>query len=307
MSDLNHILSFIEVIKQGSFAKAAEALGVSKSVVSKHVTALEEHLKTQLLKRTTRKLTLTDLGTQYYKAIKSIDSQIQSAEASLQAAEVEPTGKLKILSPANFSESLRQEIIPSYLSQYPQVELDIQFVRPVEAYLQQDFDIALMWKLNTSTFPDYNLIAKHLINIPIGLFATPTYLNQHGIPTTPTDLQQHNGLASIGTQWQLAKANGDTTKINIPTNLHTNNDNVIYSTTMKHLGIAYSYTYLFQAALAEGKVQQVMPDFTHLHIELYAFYPPASFTPQKTKTFLSMLSAYYQQLGSNIARHLQQK
>ncbi|MCH9644211.1 MAG: LysR family transcriptional regulator [Gammaproteobacteria bacterium] len=288
-SDLQYIVTFIKVIEFGSFSQAAEELGVSKSVVSKHVSALESSLKTQLLKRTTRKLVLTDTGQAYYQQVKNIPEQLTNAQQTLQPYSEKPHGVLKVIAPENFYNAIRETVVPQFLLQNPEVSLQLQFVRPAKNYINDDFDIIILWKYGHLNFPDYNLIPFGIYSMPIQLYATPGYLKKHGTPKTPQDLLQHNCFASVQEAWPFKKKTEDLFHINIKPSLITKNDIIIHGAVVADVGIAYAYPRLFADDLKSGKVVQVLPEYTPLTIDFYAFYHPSPFQPLKIKAFLEQL------------------
>ena len=129
--NIEHVMTFVRVVETGSFTAAASALKLSKSVVSKHVTALEQSLGNQLIKRTTRKLLITESGQTFYQHVKDIPTRIVNAQQMLQPFNDHPRGKLKIFAPANFNVSLRTTpIIPNFLTANPDVNLQLEFVDP---------------------------------------------------------------------------------------------------------------------------------------------------------------------------------
>ncbi len=262
-------------------------------MVSKHVSALEDSLGTQLLQRTTRKLVPTDTGISYYQQVKTIPEQVHAAQQVLQPYAKKPRGILKVISPANFAESLRLEVIPDFLTAHPEVTLNLKLVRPVRDYVNHDFDIIILWKLSNANFPDYNLIPKKLLEMNIGLYASPDYLKKHGTPQTPEDLEHHNCFSSVGRQWPFRKGKGVIKQINVSGNLISKDDSVIQTATSKGLGIAYSYPFIFQKELQEKTVVPVLQEYTNLRIDIYAFYHPTPYLPLKISAFIKGMQDYY--------------
>jgi DNA-binding transcriptional LysR family regulator len=297
MSDkpnIEHIFTFIKVVESGSFTAAADLLGLSKSVVSKHVSALEDVLQAQLIKRTTRKLNVTDIGREYYDQVKSIPYAVEHAQQAIQPHKDEPRGKLKVISPLNFISSLKLDVVPQYLLQHPHVELELLGVRPVIDYLDEQFDVIILWKLQHDTFLNYNLQSVKLFSMPIGVYASPDYLAKHGAPKTPADLKSHNCFSSLGNSWPFKQAGGDVFSVDVGGRLNTNSDEVVDAVCSQNGGIAYSYPFVFYKSLKRGHVLPILSDYTHVFIELYAFYHPTSFLPRKIAVFIEEMQTYYQ-------------
>lgn len=299
--EIDHILTFIKVVEQGSFTAAADALRVSKSVVSKHVTSLEEALGCQLLKRTTRKLIVTDVGHAYYSQVKSIPDQIQSAQLSLQTYADEPKGVLKVIAPANFAASLKTNIIPDYLLAHTNITLNMNFVRPAEDYINDDFDIIILWKLNNTNFPDYNLVPTKLFSMPVGLYVSPQYLEQQEVlPSSAKDLVNYNCISSIGRKWPFREEDGSLYYVYTSGNLETSHDEVIREATVRGVGIAYAYPFLFAEDLQAGRVVPLLPSHTQLMLEVYAFYHPTPYLPVKIRNFVDTMKHFYRGIQEEI-------
>lgn len=298
--EIEHIVTFVTVVEQKSFTAAAIALGVSKSVVSKHISALEDALKNQFLIRTTRQLQVTDAGLAYYQHVKTIPDLVEQAMHMLQSYNDTPQGLLRLLSPANLSNSLKKEVIPTFLLNYPKVKLHLRFARRPEDDLHEKFDIAVLWKLSNENFPNYDLIAKKLISIPIGMYASKNYLKKHGIPQTPDDLAGHNCFSSGGLRWPFREENGEVYFRIVEGNLDTNDDEIIKTAVMKGLGIAYSHRVLFQDELNSREVVPVLQNYSQLFIDVCAFYQPTTFVPLKISKFIDAMQTYYHQIQNEL-------
>jgi DNA-binding transcriptional LysR family regulator len=300
---VDHILSFVKVAELGSFSKAAERLNVSKSVVSKHITALESALKTQLLQRSTRSLKLTEAGLHYFQQVKHLPDQLRVAQNSLQALTQKPCGRLKIIAPENLCQSLKQVVVPHFLKRYPDVTLDIQFVRPASDYVSHDFDLIILWKIASQQFPDYALVPKKLFSISACLFATTTYLKKHGTPKTLNDLKNHNCISSAGTQWPFCKQGAHKMHyIQVSGNILTQSEEMVHAITTKDLAIAYAYPVLFKDEIRSGKIKQIMPEETHVNIDVCAFHHPTPYLPLKTRLFLDEMKQYYDAVSEEVER-----
>ena len=299
-SIVEYIMTFIKVVEKGSFSAAAVELRVSKSVVSKHITALEEALKSQLLKRTTRKLIITEAGQAFYHQVKNIPHTISNAQQILQPFYDRPHGQLKVISPVNFADALKIDVIPDFLLTYPEVTMQLKTVTDTRELINEEFDIIILWKLSHLNFPDYNLVAKKIVTMPVGMYATHDYLKKHGLPKKPEDLVKHNCFSSVGTKWPFRKKGQHTYYITIAGNLSTDNDAVIHGATIKGLGIAYSYPFLFNKEIVASTVVSMLPEYIQFTIDIYAFYHPTAYLPMKSRAFIDTMSSYYQAIQEEV-------
>lgn len=298
---LEHIMTFIKVVELSSFSAAADDLAVSKSVVSAHVSTLEQALQCQLLIRSTRKLSLTDAGLAYYNNLKTLPDLLSTAQNCLLDYNEMPRGILKVIAPMNLSHSLKKEIVPGFLKQYPDVTLQLSLVRSIESHLSSNFDVLIMWKLEHENFPDYPFVAKRLLKLPVGLYASPNYLKKHGTPKTPDDLLQHNCFSAANEQlWPFTLPDGKIIQLSVRGNLKTTDDDVIHGAVCEDVGIAYSYSYFYLDALKQGTVVPVLEEFTHVNIEVYACYMPGAYVPLKISCFIEKMRDYYQKIQAEI-------
>lgn len=297
---VEHIMTFIKVVEKGSFSAAAIELRVTKSVVSKHITALEEALKSQLLKRTTRKLIITEAGWAFYNEVKNIPHEINNAQQILQPFYDHPHGQLKVVSAVNFADALKMDVIPDFLLANTEITMQLKTVGDTRDFINEEFDIIILWKFTHFNFPDYNLVGKKIVTMPVGMYATPGYLRKHGIPKKPEDLVKHNCFSSIGNKWPFRKKAQHTYYIDISGNLSTDNDAVIHGATIKGLGIAYSYPFLFNKEILDGTVMTILSEYTQFTIDIYAFYHPTSYLPMKSRAFIDAMSSYYQAIQEEV-------
>ena len=291
--EIEHVMTYIKVVELGSFTSAAYDMNISKSVVSKHVSTLEASLNTKLLMRTTRKLSVTDVGKVFYDQVKNIPYTVQHAQLAIEPFNKEPHGLLKVISPTNFMSSFKSDVVPNYLSKYPKVKLDLQGVRPVEAHVNAEYDVIILWKFSYEQFADYNLVPVKLFSMPIDIYAAPSYLAEHGTPQTPDELKSHNCFSSAGNRWPFCTEDGTMSYVDVDGRLETKNDEVVHAACQAGTGIAYSYPFVFESDIKRGVVQPILQDYTHLFIELYAFYHPTPYLPPKISAFLDELKTYY--------------
>jgi len=188
MDSLTDIAVFIQVVDSGSFTAAAERLSLSKSVVSKYVTRLEGRLGARLLNRTTRRLSLTEVGRSFYERSRRGLQEIEDAEAEVSRLQGEPRGTLRLNTPMSFGILHIAPALPEFLRHYPEVSVDMNLDDRKVDVIEEGFDLSV----RISDLPDSSLVARRLARCRHAVVAAPAYLEQHGTPTTPDELRRHN-------------------------------------------------------------------------------------------------------------------
>src|SRR5687768_10841065 len=186
--DLNEIVVFAQVVRSGSFSAAAAKLGMPKSTVSRKVSELEERLKARLLQRTTRKLSLTDVGRTYYDYCARIAAEVADAERAVSSLQDAPRGLLRVTAGANAT--FLGPIVSDFLARYPEVQLELFCTTRTVDLVEERFDLAI----RAGALADSSLIGRSLGSGKWFLVATPEYLKKRGRPRKPEDLKKHECL-----------------------------------------------------------------------------------------------------------------
>lgn len=182
--------TFVRVVEAGSISAAAERLGVAKSAVSRRLSDLEARLGVQLLRRTTRRLNLTDTGRGFYDRCQRILADLEEAEAAVSQAHATLRGRLRVAAPLSFGLRHLGPAITEFMQQHPQVDFDLDFNDRQVDLLAEDIDVAI----RIARLEDSSLIARRLWSSRLVLCASPGYLQAHGTPSTPEDLVAHRAL-----------------------------------------------------------------------------------------------------------------
>jgi DNA-binding transcriptional LysR family regulator len=282
---------FVRVAALGSFSAAARALGVSQTMVTKHIVAIEERLGARLFQRTTRKLTLTEPGIRYREAAERILAELEEAEAEATAAVTEPRGTLRVNAPLSFGIREIAPLVAEFAERFPALTIDIGLNDRVIDLVEEGWDLAI----RIGRLQDSSLVARKLAPIRVLLCAAPAYLQAHGTPHTVADLARHNCLgyslpnaASAG-RWAFGR-NGDVV-VAVKGTLRANNGDALRAAALAGLGLVYQPSFLFADDLRRGDLVPVTLDHpTFQYANAYAVYSPDRYVPAKVRVFIDFLA-----------------
>jgi DNA-binding transcriptional LysR family regulator len=286
--DLNEIVVFARVVQAGSFTAAAAALGMPKSSVSRKVAELEERLKSRLLQRTTRTLSLTDAGRTYYEYCLRIVAEIEEAERAVSQLQDTPRGPLRVTAPLNFA--FLGPIVADFLKRYPEVQLDLVCTDRVVDLVDERFDVAI----RAGALADSTLIARNLGQVPRFLVASPAYLKKHGRPRTPEDLARHQCLLfGAGRERALLRleADGQALELAVPVKLVVNDTDMLHAAAVAGLGVALVPIFRCTSDLKQKRLERVLPAWKAPLTPIHAVYPSTRHLSPKVKTFVDHVQA----------------
>ena len=189
--DFNDTLMFVKVVEKGSFTAAAAALGVPKATLSRKIGELEQRLGTRLLKRTTRKLGLTEAGSVYYEHSSRIARTLSDAEFAISQLNGEPRGRLRFTAPYAIGSESIGPLLPEFMARYPDVRIEMHLSNDPVDLVASEMDLAV----RVGRLADSTLSARRLATIETHVYASPDYLSRYGEPLQPADLEHHRALA----------------------------------------------------------------------------------------------------------------
>jgi DNA-binding transcriptional LysR family regulator len=290
MDKLTSMVVFTKVAKAGSFASAAKELGLSRAMATKHVMQLENSLGIRLLNRTTRNLSLTEVGVVYLERCLQIIDDIEETELAVTRLQTEPRGLLKVNSAPFFGAYHLAPAIAAYHQVYPDVNVELVLQAGYIDLIEEGFDLAI----HLDDLHDSSLIARKLGSSQRVVCASPTYFKRHGIPKTPEDLKKHNCLINSSLpprdQWQFSTPDtGKTTLIRVAGAMTANVADAIRMATMSGLGVALLPTYMVGQDLRKGRLQAVLTDYIPAPMEIHAVYPHRKHLSAKVRTFVDFL------------------
>ncbi|MCW4460881.1 LysR family transcriptional regulator [Sphingomonas sp. BT-65] len=270
--DLLDVIAFVRVVETGSIANAATRLGIAKSIVSRRVSRLEGVLGAQLLTRTPRGTTLTDIGREYHERAAAGLSELESAREVVTKSTSEIFGQLRIQVPAAFGEFLLAPILAEFAARYPRIEFDVRFTDRQVDMIAEAYDLAI-WP---GAVPDSILITRKLAKVRWAMVASPAYLDARGRPARPADLADHDTIlyALDPGRWRLQGPDG-WEHVRINSRFCTDNGQMLLAAARASLGIVLVPMFMVEEPLARGEFEAVLPDFPHEGGDLQIFMPPA--------------------------------
>ncbi|MFV0486248.1 MAG: LysR family transcriptional regulator [Vibrio fluvialis] len=285
---LPDLATFILVVNEGSFTAAAHKLGVTPSALSKLITRLELALSVKLFERTTRKLIITQAGQKVYDQCLVMVNAAQQAVELSSSDHTEPSGALTVAAPEAFLNSVLQPFVVPFLKQYPQIQLKLRAADGEIDLFKHNIDVA--FKLTDK--PDENLVLRELCKTNLVLCASPDYLEERGVPTHPTQLTEHDCLYLAETDkdhlWDFLKDDEFHT-VSVSGRYAVNHSQMRLNGVKNGLGIGIFHDFVVQDALAEGKVVQLLKDWTiksNYHGAIAMQYAQTKYMPARLRVFI---------------------
>jgi DNA-binding transcriptional LysR family regulator len=279
---------FARVAEAKGFSAAARRLGISKSVVSKEVAKLEKSLGARLLNRTTRQLSLTEVGAAFYDHCARIVQEAEEAALLVDRLHAKPRGVLKCTAPVAFTTLHVAAALPEFLARCPEVQVDMTLGDRFFDLAEEGFDLAI--RIARELPP--NIIARKLAPINRVVCGTPGYFEKHGVPAAPQDLARHNCLvythANPDSLWRLRSHEGDIA-VRVSGNLRLNDDEAIWQAVLGGLGISILPTFTVGKDLQSGRLRAVLTEYTPAERNLYALYLPNRHLTAKVRVFIDFL------------------
>jgi DNA-binding transcriptional LysR family regulator len=285
MDKLAAMTTFVRIVEAGSLTAAADALDTSPPTVVRTLAALERHLGVSLLRRTTRRIHLTDEGAQYLERCRTILSALQDAEDALVARRTEPAGKLTVTASALFGRRYVAPIVTDFVRRYPKVSAEMLFVDRVVNLIEEGVDIGV----RIAHLRDSSMVA-----IPVGhtrrvVCASERYLRRHGVPQVPNDLRRHACIRHVGlaphSEWQF-RVGGRHVSVPIASQITCNDIDSTVNACVEGLGLAMLLSYMVAPVGKRGPLRYVLETFETEPIPVQVVYPQSKLMSHKTRAFI---------------------
>ncbi len=290
MDRLSEMEAFATVVDQGGFTDAARKLGISKSAVSKHVSALELRLGARLLNRTTRRVSPTEIGLAYYDRARRVLSDAGEADALVSAMQTAPVGVLRVAVDRDFGVRLVAPALGAFLTAHPQVTVEMALTGPEAPVLGDGEDMAI----RIGPLEDSSLRARKIARTRLRMVAAPGYFQRHGRPMRIDDLTEHlllhrSSLAS-GNVWRLTAPSGERRQIRGTGQVTVDDGQALLNAAVAGLGIARLPGFLCVDALRMGQLEEALPDLPPEVLAIHALHPPGRFPQPKVRAFIDFLA-----------------
>ncbi len=294
MENLSDIAVFVRVVKAESFTAASRELGLSRSVVSKYITRLEQRLAVRLLNRTTRRLSLTEAGIRFFEQSQSALARLEDAEGEILAMQGEPRGLLRISVPSSFGVLHLAPLLPQLQQTYPGLKIDLSIDDRQIDIVDAGIDIAI----RIADLPDSTLIARRIAICKYVVCAAPGYFEKYGTPNAPENLAQHNCLLfhfwDTPNRWHFLDKDDGFRSVKVHGEVVSNNSLALRQILLGGGGITMAPTFLVGDDIANGRLIRVLNKYQCKSISIYAVYPHREYLAAKVRAFIDFLSSRIQ-------------
>lgn len=290
MDTLEAMRVFAAVAEQESFSGAARQLGMSTALASKKVGQLEEQLGARLLNRTTRRVSLTELGAAYRDRCVAIVAEADDAHDMVRSRQGAPRGALKVAAPRAFGEDVLMPSLGSFLSAYPEITLDLTLDERRVDIVGEGYDVAV----RVDDMPDSSLIVRRVTSFPFVICASPAYLEAHGVPEDPHDLRTHTCivLSSVSptAQWNFNVA-GEVLRLPVEARVRANTARSVAQLVRDGVGVGLCLWSTVEEDLESGALVRLLRPYEHYDRSIYAAYPHSKHLSGKVRAFVDHLIA----------------
>lgn len=290
MDNLADIAVFVQVVETGSFTAAAEQLNVSKAVVSKYVTRLEQRLGARLLQRTTRRLTLTEAGEALYAKSSGALAELADAEADVARLTGAPRGHLRVTAPTYFGSTILAPLLKDFVARYPEIRLELDLDDRITDLVKDRFDVAV----RITPQVDPGLVARRLAESALVVVGSPAYFKRRGTLKTPADLKDHAclgySLARIPDEWRFRAPKGRWIAARIACPITCNSDFVLKQAALDGVGLAYFPRFFVARELEDGQLVQALAGYGTPALSINLVYASRRNLLPKVRAFVDFLA-----------------
>ena len=290
----NDLLLFARVVDEGSFTRAAQRVSLPKSTVSRRIAALETQLGERLLQRTTRKLSVTDLGHAVLEHARRVAEDVQAAAAVAHHRQLEPSGRLRVTMPADLANLLLAPLLAEFVAQYPAITLEVDLSARFVDLISENFDLAI----RPGDLPDdATLAARRIAVFGSALYAAPAYIKRRGQPSKPEALLRHEVLHRLGRTGEVMRwvlYSGDRRWEGVPPGrVIMNSPEVLMRVALHGAGIAIVDDHVAEPYRKSGELIRVLPKWHFAPVRVWAVFPGRRLMPARTRVFIDALTARF--------------
>ena len=288
MDKLTSMNVFVRVAKGGSFASGARELGISRAMATKHIMQLEGSLGTRLFNRTTRSLSLTDVGASYLERCQQVLLDVEEMEAAVTHLQTEPRGLLKISAPPVIGATHIARAVAEFLKIHTDLTIDMVLQSSPGDLIDEGIDIAIF----LGALNDTSMVARKLASSSLVVCGSPEYLAKHGIPKLPEDLYGHSCLVNWAiaprSKWQF-KGESSVKVINVKGRMQSNAAHTIRIAALNGLGLVMLPIYVVGSDIEKGTLKVVLENYSLPPLDIHAVYPHRKYLSAKVRSFIDFL------------------
>jgi DNA-binding transcriptional LysR family regulator len=292
MDRLASLTAFVRVVENGGFTAAARHLNLSTTMVSSHVQDLEERLGARLLNRTTRKVSLTEIGREYYERSLHILADLDEADRAAGALNATPRGRLRVHCHPTLAPFIAP-VVTAYLRDNPEVSVDLRRGDQMIDLLEEEFDLAVRTRLP----PDSSLMVRRLADWRLVVYCSRSYLETHPEPVSPADLSDHNCIRyafyPFGDEWRFTNPDGGPLAVRVAGNLVTADPEPMRHAVIAGLGVALAPPFVFREELRAGSVVPLLRNYPTSVLSIAAVYPHRRHLAAKVRVFIDALARQF--------------
>jgi len=289
MDRLTSLTAFVRVVDNGGFSAAGRKLNMSTTMVSNHVQSLEDRLDARLLNRTTRKVSLTEVGRAYYDRCIQILADIEQADDIAGALQSMPRGTLRIYNATHIVQFIAP-VVAEFLAAYPDVKVDLTMGERAIDMIDEGYDIAI----RLTPPPDSSLIVRSLATWRHVLCCSHGYLEKHGRPQQLSELSVRNCVRHVNypyeDEWRFVDRKGNPASVRISGNLITNSGETLRTVTLQGGAVCLAPGFLVHDDLESGRLVRLLPEYRPVEFSMNAVYPHRHHLSAKVRTFIDMLA-----------------
>jgi DNA-binding transcriptional LysR family regulator len=291
MDRLTSLVTFVRVVDSGGFSAAGRHLNMSTTMVSNHVQSLEDRLGARLLNRTTRKVSLTEVGKDYYDRCTQILADLQQADDMAGSSQSKPRGTLRVYTGTHIVPFIAP-VVAGFLASYPDVKVDLTMGERTVDIIDEAFDVAI----RLTPPPDSSLIVRSLATWRQVLCCSPGYIEKRGRPQQLSELSQHDclrhALYPYEDEWHFTDRMGAPAVVRVSGNLITNSGEALRVAALRGVGIILAAGFLVQNDLESGRLISLLPEYRPEEFAMNAVYPHRHHLSAKVRTFIDLLAQH---------------
>jgi DNA-binding transcriptional LysR family regulator len=274
MLDLKDVLCFVQVVDRGGYTSASRSLGLPKSTLSHRIRALEDDLGVTLLNRTSRRVSMNEVGRQFYHYAETLLQAVEAAEDAVRQRAIEPSGVIRITTATEIAQFALRELVPTFLRKHPKVQIVEITTDALLDIVADGFDLAL--RGHSAPLQNSSLVQRSIAHAPWYIFAGKEYLDEKGVPMTPEEIEQHDTLAIVRSgspNWELIGPKNRRCVVPTAPRFQSNNMVALKEAACANLGIIALPGYMCRDELAAGKLKQVLPGWIAADARVSALIP----------------------------------